>query len=66
MDARSLDMYILCLLDLQYLQEPNVMDEGLHIEKRASLLMMNFSVNEVDFALDKLGMFIVSKIFLFW
>lgn len=42
------------------------MDEGLHIEKRASLLMMNFSVNEVDFALDKLGMFIVSKIFLFW
>lgn len=42
------------------------MDEGLHIEKRASLLMMNFSVNEVDFALDKLGMFIVSKFFLFW
>lgn len=37
------------------------MDEGLHIEKRASLLMMNFSVNEVDFALDKLGMFMVSK-----
>ncbi|XP_052291976.1 probable inactive DNA (cytosine-5)-methyltransferase DRM3 isoform X3 [Citrus sinensis] len=36
-------------------EEPNVMDEGLHIEKRASLLMMNFSVNEVDFALDKLG-----------
>lgn len=36
-------------------EEPDVMDEGLHIEKRASLLMMNFSVNEVDFALDKLG-----------
>ena len=36
-------------------QEPDVFDEDL-VDKRASLLMMHFSVNEVEFALEKLGM----------
>lgn len=36
-------------------QEPD-MASGVNDGKRASLLMMNFSVNEVEFAIDKLGM----------
>ncbi|XVE65470.1 hypothetical protein DITRI_Ditri08aG0002400 [Diplodiscus trichospermus] len=41
---------------IQPKEEPdvNVFEEDL-VDKRASLLMMHFSVNEVDFALDKLG-----------
>ncbi|XP_017975645.1 PREDICTED: DNA (cytosine-5)-methyltransferase DRM2 [Theobroma cacao] len=39
---------------IQPKEEPDVFDE-VHVDKRASLLMMSFSVNEVDFALDKLG-----------
>lgn len=41
---------------IQPKEEPDVdvFDEDL-IDKRASLLMMNFSVDEVEFALDKLG-----------
>lgn len=35
-------------------QEPDV-HNGFGDDKRASLLMMNFSVNEVAFAIDKLG-----------
>ncbi|TQE02759.1 hypothetical protein C1H46_011588 [Malus baccata] len=35
-------------------EEPDLPD-GLNEEKRASLLMMNFSPNEVEFAIDKLG-----------
>jgi hypothetical protein len=35
-------------------QEPDVYN-GVADDKRASLLMMNFSVNEVAFAIDKLG-----------
>lgn len=35
-------------------QEPDAFDEDL-VDKRASLLMMHFSVNEVEFALEKLG-----------
>lgn len=35
-------------------QEPDLAD-GLDEGKRASLLMMNFSPNEVEFAIDKLG-----------
>ncbi|KAB1213788.1 hypothetical protein CJ030_MR5G021920 [Morella rubra] len=34
--------------------EPDVQNE-VHDDKRASLLMMKFSVNEVEFAIDKLG-----------
>ncbi|XP_021889490.1 probable inactive DNA (cytosine-5)-methyltransferase DRM3 isoform X2 [Carica papaya] len=34
--------------------EPDIIDQDIH-DKRASLLMMNFSVNEVEFALNKLG-----------
>ena len=37
------------------------MADGGNGGKRASLLMMNFSVNEVEFAIDKLGMLILSK-----
>ena len=37
------------------LQEPDVLF-GVSDERRASLLMMNFSVNEINFAMDKLGM----------
>ncbi|OMO53419.1 DNA (cytosine-5)-methyltransferase DRM2-like protein [Corchorus capsularis] len=39
---------------IQPKEEPDAFEE-FYIDKRASLLMMNFSVNEVDFALDKLG-----------
>ncbi|KAK6265217.1 hypothetical protein QUC31_016054 [Theobroma cacao] len=39
---------------IQPKEEPDVFDE-VHVDKRASLLMMSFSVNEVEFALDKLG-----------
>lgn len=35
-------------------EEPDIIDQDIH-DKRASLLMMNFSVNEVEFALNKLG-----------
>jgi hypothetical protein len=35
-------------------QEPDV-HNGVNDDKRASLLMMKFSVNEVEFAIDKLG-----------
>ncbi|CAN6726673.1 unnamed protein product [Malus baccata var. baccata] len=35
-------------------EEPDLPD-GLNEEKRATLLMMNFSPNEVEFAIDKLG-----------
>lgn len=37
------------------------MDNGVHDGKRASLMMMNFSVDEVEFAIDKLGMLILTK-----
>ena len=37
------------------LQEPDVLNE-VSDEKRASLLMMNFSVNEINSAMDRLGM----------
>ncbi|KAL5541453.1 hypothetical protein UlMin_009163 [Ulmus minor] len=39
---------------LQPKEEPDLPDRA-NEEKRASLLMMNFRVNEVDFAIDKLG-----------
>ncbi|KAM1066254.1 hypothetical protein ACFX1X_021959 [Malus domestica] len=35
-------------------EEPDLPD-GLNEEKRASLLMMNFSLDEIEFAIDKLG-----------
>ncbi|XP_057471385.1 LOW QUALITY PROTEIN: probable inactive DNA (cytosine-5)-methyltransferase DRM3 [Actinidia eriantha] len=35
-------------------EEPDVLNE-VSDERRASLLMMNFSVNEINFAMDKLG-----------
>lgn len=41
------------------------MNESDNDAKRASLLTMKFTVNEVDFALDKLGMAIVSKVLIF-
>lgn len=40
--------------NLHLWQEPDV-HNGVEDDKRASLLMMKFSVNEVDFAIDKLG-----------
>ncbi|GLT34746.1 hypothetical protein SLA2020_092450 [Shorea laevis] len=39
---------------IQPKEEPDEFDE-FYVDKRASLLMMNFSENEVDFALGKLG-----------
>ncbi|KAJ4721931.1 DNA (Cytosine-5)-methyltransferase DRM2-like protein [Melia azedarach] len=36
-------------------EEPDIMNESDNDAKRASLLTMKFTVNEVDFALDKLG-----------
>ncbi|XWS38892.1 hypothetical protein CRYUN_Cryun18bG0002100 [Craigia yunnanensis] len=39
---------------IQPKEEPDVFDEDL-VDKRATLLMMHFSVNEVEFALEKLG-----------
>lgn len=39
---------------IQPKEEPDVFDED-YLDKRASLLMMHFSQNEVDFALEKLG-----------
>ncbi|XVF66055.1 hypothetical protein PTKIN_Ptkin10aG0003100 [Pterospermum kingtungense] len=40
---------------IQPKEEPDVFDEEDYIDKRTSLLMMHFSENEVDFALEKLG-----------
>lgn len=42
------------ILTVQPKEEPDVYN-GVADDKRASLLMMNFSVNEVAFAIDKLG-----------
>ncbi|XP_022760750.1 probable inactive DNA (cytosine-5)-methyltransferase DRM3 [Durio zibethinus] len=39
---------------IQPKEEPDAFDEDL-VDKRASLLMMHFSVDEVEFALEKLG-----------
>lgn len=36
-------------------QEPDV-SSGVNDDKRATLVMMKFSVDEVEFAMDKLGM----------
>lgn len=40
--------------DINLKEEPDV-SSGVNSEKKASLLMMNFSVDEVEFAIDKLG-----------
>lgn len=47
------------------MQEPDILDGG-NDDRRASLLMMNFSVDEVDFAMNKLGMqiFLLEEFFL--
>lgn len=47
----------------KYLQEPEVDEDN--DDKKVSLLKMDFPLNLVDFALDKLGGLIISFIFLF-
>lgn len=37
-------------------QEPDVCSEDIHFDKKASLLMMNFSVDEIQHAMATLGM----------
>ena len=55
--------YVLYWLILQLLQEPDAFDANNDDDdKRATLLIMNFSVDEVDSALDKLGMQIVYEV----
>lgn len=48
-----------CMYDLLFnlWQEPDI-SSGVKDEKRATLLMMNFSEDEVDYAMNKLGMLI--------
>lgn len=48
----QLILHLIWLINL--LQEPDIF--GVDDDKRASLLRMNFSVKEVDFAMEKLGM----------
>lgn len=71
----SLSVFVKFLNCLSYLrfglipkpmQEPDILDGG-NDDRRASLLMMNFSVDKVDFAMNKLGMqiFLLEEFFLF-
>lgn len=59
----SLIWHMFVLFEFNYslaqslLQEPDEIDE-VNDDKRASLLKMNFSVKDVDFAIQKLGMYL--------